>query len=136
MQPSLVFQIAAQELSDNRVITLSMAGRKLDKKVSGAVSGGCNVKFLPLGSEEISALGVAVTESSPTGEDFRVKLGEMLWLLGTAVPQFPCCHYSSSHISRWEDSVCISMSQRQQIYCLSGSCLDLPPDRAGSFDDP
>ena len=39
MQPSLVFQIAAQELSDNRVITLSMAGRKLDKKVSGVVSG-------------------------------------------------------------------------------------------------
>lgn len=28
------FQIAAQELSDNRVITLSLAGRKLDKKVS------------------------------------------------------------------------------------------------------
>lgn len=26
-------QIAAQELSDNRVITLSLAGRKLDKKV-------------------------------------------------------------------------------------------------------
>lgn len=44
---SLVFQIAAQELSDNRVITLSMAGRKLDKKVSGVVSGGCDVKPLP-----------------------------------------------------------------------------------------
>lgn len=28
------FQITAQELSDNRVITLSLAGRKLDKKVS------------------------------------------------------------------------------------------------------
>lgn len=37
--PSLTattFQIAAQELSDNRVITLSLAGRKLDKKVSQA----------------------------------------------------------------------------------------------------
>lgn len=43
---SLVFQIAAQELSDNRVITLSMAGRKLDKKVSGVGSGGCNIKLL------------------------------------------------------------------------------------------
>lgn len=29
----LASQIAAQELSDNQVITLSLAGRKLDKKV-------------------------------------------------------------------------------------------------------
>lgn len=32
----LASQIAAQELSDNRVITLSLAGRKLDKKVRRA----------------------------------------------------------------------------------------------------
>lgn len=143
MNVSLVFQIAAQELSDNRVITLSMAGRKLDKKVSGAVSGGCNVKFLPLGSKEISALGVAVTESNPTGENFRVKLCEILWLLGTAVPQFPFCHGISSFITRLRmegfcvaQDLCISMSQRQQIYFFSGSCLELPPDKTGSFDDP
>lgn len=37
-QPSRppTLQIAAQELSDNRVITLSLAGRKLDKKVRQA----------------------------------------------------------------------------------------------------
>lgn len=35
----MTFQIAAQELSDNRVITLSLAGRKLDKKVSQAGRG-------------------------------------------------------------------------------------------------
>lgn len=40
----LLFQIAAQELSDNRVITLSMAGRKLDKKVWVFLEN----KFMPL----------------------------------------------------------------------------------------
>lgn len=99
-----------------------MAGRKLDKKVSGAVSGGCNVKLLPLGSKEISALGVAMTESNLIGENFRVTLGEILWLLGTAVPQFPYCHGVSSFITCLEieelcvaQDLCISMSQRQQI---------------------
>lgn len=119
-----------------------MAGRKLDKKVSGAVSGGCNVKLL---SSDLKnpALGVAVTESSPTGESIRVKLGETRWLLGTAVPQFPHCHSISSFITRlemegfcvaWE--LCITMSQGQQIHCFSGTCLESPPDRAGSFDAP
>lgn len=36
---SLALQIAAQELSDNRVITLSLAGRRLDKKVRRAEEG-------------------------------------------------------------------------------------------------
>lgn len=36
----LASQIAAQELSDNRVITLSLAGRKLDKKVRQPEEGG------------------------------------------------------------------------------------------------
>lgn len=36
---AMTFQIAAQELSDNRVITLSLAGRKLDKKVRQAGRG-------------------------------------------------------------------------------------------------
>ena len=35
----LALQIAAQELSDNRVITLSLVGRKLDKKVRQAGEG-------------------------------------------------------------------------------------------------
>lgn len=38
-QIPLASQIAAQELSDNRVITLSLAGRKLDKKVRRAKEG-------------------------------------------------------------------------------------------------
>lgn len=35
----LALQIAAQELSDNQIITLSLAGRKLDKKVRWAEEG-------------------------------------------------------------------------------------------------
>lgn len=43
------FQITAQELSDNRVITLSLAGRKLDKKVSQAGRPSSNSKFSTVG---------------------------------------------------------------------------------------
>lgn len=90
-----------------------------------------------------SLLCVAVAESNLLGENFRVTLGEILWLLGTAVPQFPYCQGVSSFITCLEmeefcvaQYLCINMSQREQIYCFSGSCLELPPDRTGSFDDP
>lgn len=52
----VALQIAAQELSDNQVITLSLAGRKLDKKVRQARRGFCIREQYPSPSPGVCGL--------------------------------------------------------------------------------
>lgn len=102
-QLPFVFQIAAQELSDNRVITLSMAGRKLDKKVSGDVSEDANVKLLSFigwgiwGDLSLWVWGCQKVVPQQKAGGWEWRSGVRSWLChllqSKPVPQFLCCHH-------------------------------------------
>jgi len=140
MQPPFVFQIAAQELSDNRVITLSMAGRKLDKKVSGVVSGECAVKSLSfMGLKDLKKsllLGIAVTENSPAGEDIRVRLEGFKSCGTTGCWVRPCLSFpvvavllSSSRLLRRKECTWRGISV---LACLKDSRFTAPEELSGN----
>lgn len=76
---SLALQIAAQELSDNRVITLSLAGRRLDKKVRRAEEG------LPLGTVAPTSPRAVWPHSGASGHHLH-------HILGTGPAQGPPGH--------------------------------------------